>query len=78
MDNPKAFPSGDFTGCEPGYGMTLRDHFAGQAIGAVIRQCAGDAAFGYPEGIETMEQMFAAKAYAVADAMLAQRAKAAS
>ncbi|PZU65213.1 MAG: hypothetical protein DI540_17740 [Sphingobium sp.] len=56
-------------------GMTLRDWFAGQAIGAVIRQCAGDAAFGYPEGIESMEQLFAGKAFAIADAMLAERAK---
>lgn len=55
--------------------MTLRDWFAGQAIGAVIRQCAGDAAFGYPEGVTSMEQLFASKAYAVADAMLTERAK---
>lgn len=74
-ENPRAFPSGDFRGCEPGYGMRLRDWFAGQAIGAVVRQCAGDAAFGYPDGVESMEQLFAQKAFAIADAMLAERAK---
>lgn len=54
-------------------GEWLRDHFAGQVIGAVVRQCANDAAFGYPEGVTSIEQMFAAKAYALADAMLAAR-----
>ena len=58
-----------------GYGMTLRDWFAGQAVGAVIRQCAGDAAFGLPHGIATIEQLFADKAYQIADAMLAERSK---
>lgn len=70
MDNPSAFPSGSFQD-----GMSLRDWFAGQAVGAVVRQCAGDAAFGYPDGVSSMEQLFAAKAYAIADALLAERAK---
>ncbi len=80
-ENPSAFPRPDVMdamGCgirEGSDGMTLRDWFASQAIGAVIRQCAGDAAFGYPEGIESMEQLFASKAFAIADAMLAERAK---
>lgn len=77
-ENPPAFPSQP---CGPDglpteemqTGMTLRDWFAGQAIGAVIRQCAGDAAFGYPEGISSMEQLFASKAFAIADAMLSAR-----
>lgn len=56
-------------------GMELRDYFAAQAIGAVIRQCAGDAAFGYPDGISSMEQLFADKAYSIADAMMAEREK---
>ncbi|WP_293921088.1 hypothetical protein [Sphingobium sp. UBA5915] len=77
MDNPSAFPEvpGDFNAYEGRPGMTLRDWFAGQAVGAVVRQCAGDAAFGYPDGVSSMEQLFAAKAYAIADAMLAERAK---
>lgn len=52
-------------------GMSLRDWFAGQAIGQVIENCAGDiyamAAFPTPEAY------FARKAYQVADAMLAAR-----
>ena len=52
-------------------GMTLRDWFAGQAIGQVIENCAGDiyvmATFPTPEAY------FARKAYQVADAMLAAR-----
>lgn len=71
-DNPPAFPyvlpdgGGDT-------GMALRDWFAGQAIGAVIRQCANDGLLGLPDGISTMEQLFAFNAYAIADAMLAER-----
>lgn len=82
MDNPRAFPlpderMPDGSGIREGSpGMTLRDWFAGQAIGSVVRQCAGDAAFGYPDGVESMEQLFAQKAFAIADAMLAERAKA--
>jgi len=52
-------------------GMSLRDHFAAQAIGAIIRQCASDIQF--RDGSETSEQYFARKAYEVADAMLAAR-----
>lgn len=59
--------------------MTLRDYFAGQAIGAVIgavvRQFPSDAAHSYPEDVSSMEQFFASKAYAVADAMLSERSK---
>lgn len=74
-ENPNAFPAPDDGRPSDGYGMTLRDWFAGQAIGSIVRQCAGDAAFGYPEGVESMEQLFAQKAFAIADAMLAERAK---
>lgn len=79
-ENPSAFPVNAANDLNPGAygaepGMDLRDWFAGQAIGAVVRQCAGDAAFGYPEGITSMEQLFASKAFAIADAMLAERAK---
>lgn len=79
-ENPSAFPVNTANELTPGAygaepGMDLRDWFASQAIGAVIRQCAGDAAFGYPDGVESMEQLFAGKAFAIADAMLAERAK---
>lgn len=52
-------------------GMTLRDWFAGQGIGAVIRQCAPD--LRSMHGHENLEDYFASKAYAVADAMLKAR-----
>lgn len=86
-ENPPAFPVELGWGLEPGEahqtgqhtaqfpGMTLRDYFAGQALPAVIRQCAGDAAFGFPAGVESMEQLFAVKSYAIADALLAQRSQ---
>ena len=48
-----------------------RDWFAGQAIGAVIRQCAAD--LSWSTRGEEPEKYFAEKAYAVADAMLAAR-----
>lgn len=54
-------------------GMTLRDHFAGQALTAAYHELArqvgeGDLAeFGWPD--------VAAAAYRIADAMLAERAK---
>ena len=72
--NPPAFPRPGFdqpAGLQDG--MTLRDWFAGQAIPAVIRQCAGDMAFGEREG--TIEEYFARKAYEIADAMLAESYK---
>ncbi|TQE99533.1 MAG: hypothetical protein FKY71_08120 [Spiribacter salinus] len=54
----------------PGYGgMSLRDWFAGQALPAVIAKCANDT----PQRGETLEQMFARKANAVADEMLDAR-----
>ena len=52
-------------------GMTLRDYFAGQAIIAIIPQCANDAkAFD-----ESRQEYFARRAYEIADAMLKERAK---
>ena len=75
-DNPQAYPCLDSNGFalfmrDPG--MTLRDWFAGQAIGAVIRQCASDGMLGFPDGVQTIEALFARNAYAIADAMLAER-----
>lgn len=55
----------------PENGMSLRDWFAGQAIGAVIRQCAGDQAVSLDS--RTPEQYFADKAFGIADAMLKAR-----
>jgi hypothetical protein len=50
-------------------GMSLRDYFAAQALPSVISNCVP---MECQEG-ENMEQMFARKAYRVADAMLATR-----
>ena len=51
-------------------GMTVRDWFAGQALAGVIEACKEDTrAPGEP-----IEAMFARKAFAVADAMLKERA----
>lgn len=55
-------------------GMSLRDWFAGQAIPAVIRQCASDLSWNNPDKL-TPAQYFARTAYEVADAMLAARAR---
>jgi hypothetical protein len=49
--------------------MSLRDWFAGQAVGSVMHMCAGDTLL---PG-ESIETSFARKAYAIADAMLAER-----
>lgn len=76
MDNPPAFPrTGEGFG-NPSYdtpGMSLRDYFAAAALPAVIRQCAGDGAFGFPEGVQSIEGLFAQNAYRIADALLAAR-----
>ena len=52
-------------------GMSLRDAAALAALPAIIQVCAGDS----PReiGTETHEQMFARKAWAVADAFIAAR-----
>jgi len=68
---------GDF----PEDGMTLRDYFAGQALAGIManperwKQIADD----YKAGKKTYDECSAsnaAKAYSLADAMLAQRGKA--
>jgi len=53
----------------------LLDYFAGLALPAVIRQYAGDAMLGLPEGVSTIEGMFALKSYDMAEAMMAERNK---
>lgn len=60
---PAAGPAGIHT-----YGMSLRDFFASSAIPGVLQTCKGDTMLG-----QTQEQYFAAKAYAIADAMIAAR-----
>jgi hypothetical protein len=66
-DNPHAFPrqlDGDELGiCHTQYGMTLRDWFAGQYVSGIH---AGGAIFRDPQNV-------AEEAFAIADAMLAER-----
>lgn len=65
-----AFPGkNSFGDDEPG--MSLRDYFAAVAVAACIERCVPHEC----EGGETMAEMFARKAYIVADAMLAEREK---
>ena len=65
-DNPPAFPAvWPDAGYEPTYGMSLRDWFAGQAL-ATVNGAAGS--YG-PDG----RKQIAENAYAMADAMLAER-----
>jgi hypothetical protein len=67
---PEAIAVGPAGDVYPGFsGMSLRDWFAGQAVVACIQKCV-------PQECDTgenMEQMFARKAFLVADAMLAAR-----
>lgn len=74
MDNPNAFPSGNFSDVEPGMGMTLRDWFAGQAFGAAFSGMTNIDGFTDEEIAEEM-RLLAKVVYAGADAMLAERAK---
>lgn len=73
-ENPAAFPSVCLS--DPGHpasvpGMTLRDHFAGQALmGNLANDLDG------PAGkMEDIAKHFARMSYLYADAMLAERAK---
>lgn len=54
-------------------GMALRDWFAGQALAGVVRQCANDGVLGFPEGVSSIEELFARNSYRIADAMLKAR-----
>lgn len=74
--NPPAFPNtGNSTwNLQPTDGMTLRDWFAGQALPAII--AATSAGRHHPTGLhrdKSISEAMAFDAYAVADAMLAER-----
>jgi len=64
-----AFPSPDFSGSWEGpyanHGMSLRDHFAAQALAGLLAQAVR----------YSPPSVFAREAYAIADAMIAERAK---
>lgn len=74
-DGGPAFPQGEH-GDHIG-GMTLRDYFAGKALSAGISNEAKEweltAWFGKNASCIKGEQIVAARAYAIADAMLARR-----
>jgi len=64
-ENPPAFP----LACPesgPGFGMTLRDYFAGQAFSSAYEYCQDNSGDVSPSRI-------ASWAYSYADAMLAER-----
>ncbi len=62
-----AFPVNGPNGDHPG--MTIRDWFAGMALDGVVERCHNDT---LNQG-QRHEEMFAEKAYRIADAMLAAR-----
>ncbi len=69
-DNPLAFPSqtlgqDGLPSHEAAMGMTLRDWFAGQALDGLVA--------GTDMNVEDHAAHFAAAAYIIADAMLAER-----
>ncbi|GAM01892.1 hypothetical protein [Sphingomonas parapaucimobilis] len=73
VENPSAFPcpADDKSGWHAEYGMTLRDYFAGQAIGpTLIAMAQGQHSV---RADKTPMASAALDAYAVADAMLAAR-----
>ena len=73
MDNPRAFPAGwPEAGYEPHYGMTLRDWFAGQALGAIITATSNGQHYPAREGRSLIQGM-TQDAYELADAMLIHR-----
>jgi hypothetical protein len=61
-----AFPAHHFDLAENEHGMTLRDYFAAKAMQAYL---------GWPEASSHGEALIADCAYAMADAMLAERDK---
>jgi len=80
--NLRAFPSGDFAGCEPGYGMTMREYYAGQAL-ANAAICTGSASkweidrwFGTVRTGIMCHEVAARQALEHADALLAALAQA--
>lgn len=71
-DNPMAFPFGDQGGFAPEFGMTLRDWFAGQIAVPLAVEVTNHLSV----KTEDEPRWVASRAYQIADAMLAERAKA--
>lgn len=79
MADPKggyAFPVSWGDGTVPDFGMTLRDWFAGQALGSVLIVTAQGLNRPEPKFAgEKVSAVLAREAYAIADAMMAEREK---
>lgn len=78
-ENPFAFPSPDDGRPSDGYGMLLRDWFAGQALAGFLasedlKSKNAIVSMADKAGVD-MASVRAAIVYAIADAMLAERAK---
>lgn len=77
VDNPPAFPSVEthpsFDIPMHHFGMTLRDWFAGQALGRLV---GNDDTVARASWTANPEENLAAWSYRIADAMLAERSKA--
>lgn len=71
-ENPQAFPHGDPTHGGD-IGMTLRDWFAGQTLAGLVSATDSTGVWTAPLGDDA--DITAERAYRVADAMLAERAK---
>lgn len=78
-DGGNAFPYGEATGVEPGFGMTLRDYFAAKAMHAEVMTsgvpgpaCDALVAAAHKAGRDPADQL-AFNAYEWADAMLKAR-----
>lgn len=72
--------SGIQTGNSAGWatGMSLRDYFAGQIAVGLVTFANGErlrTIFGDRDAVKTPHEYFASTAYALADAMLSERAK---
>lgn len=81
-DGGPAFPceGGPASGLHPNSGMSLRDWFAGQALAGIMANPIrwADIQSRYDRGLMTYGEASrsnAVKAYSIADAMLAERAK---
>lgn len=68
-DGGAAFPACNEANVNGTMGMSLRDYFAAKAMPSVIDNCRSDTLM---DG-ESRAQMFARKAYEIADAMLEAR-----
>lgn len=64
-----AFPSPEMAGCVPEWGMTLRDHFAGLAMQAMIAKGTENTRNRNAAGVPVISKF----AYEYADAMIEAR-----